>query len=67
MNNTYNDLETVTVTPQDIRKAIARARRLRSEETARLLRAAGSKLRRLADAALHVRVPAGSHTRPLAH
>lgn len=67
MNKTHTEFETATVSPQDIQNAIVRARRLQSEETARLLRAAGGKLHRLVNAALHLRLPVGGSARPLAH
>lgn len=59
MNKTDAPFNTDAVTAETIQRAIATARRLRSEEVTRHLRAAGKGLRRLADAALHPRAPAG--------
>jgi len=67
MNKTHAPFDTNAVTPEEIQRAIATGRRLQSEEIARLMRAAGSRLRNLAGNVLHVRVAAGGRTRPLAH
>lgn len=59
MNKTDAPFNTDPVTSATIQRAIARARRLRSEEITRRMRAAGNGLRRLADAVPHLRGPAG--------
>lgn len=59
MYKTDAPFNTDAVTTETIQRAVARAHRLRSQEITRQLRAAGNGLRRLADAALHLRTPAG--------
>lgn len=67
MHKTSVPFEITPVSEHDIQNAIARARVLQSQEIARLLRAAGSELRRLAGTAMHVRFPAAGRSHPVAH
>ncbi len=65
MNGNSNESE-IVITPQEIQNAIAKAHRLRSQETARLLRVGFSALLRIARSVLHFRSPTGG-ARPLPH
>jgi len=59
MNKRFDPREAPAVSAAEIRQAIDRAHRLRSEEFRRIARRMGGRFHRALDAALHVRPMAG--------